>query len=83
MHKAKCLIGLKFDSEVIQMGKRINYDDDLVVVTINGKEIYRGIEDNEPLKYELWKWNESEKAYFLKRKGNFIREVTYKKECIE
>ena len=60
------------------MGKRIRYDDDFVVVTTNGREIYKGIEDYEPMKYELWKWNEAEQAYFLKVDGK-----TYKKECIE
>lgn len=65
------------------MGKRIKYDDDLVVVTKGGEVIYKGIEDFEPMKEELWKWDEKEQAYFLKRKANFKREVVYKKECIE
>ena len=59
------------------MGKRIRYDDDFVVVTTNGREIYNGIEDYEPMKYELWKWNETEQAYFLKVDGK-----TYKKVCV-
>ena len=45
--------------------KRIDFDDDLVVVIdiTNDKEVYRGIEDYEPMKNENWKWNCKEQCY--------------------
>ena len=43
---------------------RIFYEDDLVIVKDgNGEVIYKGIEDDEPMKYEAWKYNEKEDAY--------------------
>ena len=39
-------------------GKRIQYEDDLVVVyDPSGEEIYKGMEDYEPMKDENWKWD--------------------------
>ncbi len=35
-------------------GKRIHYEDDLVVVLEGTKLIYKGLEDYEPMKYEPW-----------------------------
>lgn len=58
--------------------RRINYDDDFVVVMVGSQEIYKGIEDYEPMKDEPWKWDEKEKAYFLTENGK-----TYKKICID
>lgn len=46
--------------------KRINYDDDLVIVyTEDGTEIYRGLEDYEPMKYASWRWSKNEECYVL------------------
>lgn len=46
--------------------KRIDFDDDLVIVyDENGKKIYKGIEDEEPMKDEHWKWDNTEKVYKL------------------
>lgn len=53
--------------------KQTCYDDDIVVVKENGNIIYKGIEDDEPMKYENWKWCEKENCYVL---GNL------KKYCI-
>jgi len=47
-------------------GKRIDYEDDLVVVyDANGNEIYKGLEDYEPMKYEDWEFDNSLGAYRL------------------
>ena len=59
------------------MFKRIEYDDDFVGVMLGSREIYKGIEDYEPMRDEFWKWDEKEKAYFLKLNGK-----TYKKMCV-
>lgn len=59
------------------MFKRIEYDDDFVVVMLGSREIYKGIEDYEPMRDEFWKWDEKEEAYFLKLNGK-----TYKKMCV-
>ena len=55
--------------------KRIDFDDDLVVVIdiTNNNEVYRGIEDYEPMKNENWKWNEKEQCYTFDK---------YKKYCL-
>ena len=57
-------------------GRRINYDDDLVVVYEDDKVIYKGLEDYEPMKDELWKWDDKEQVYFLDDRR-------YKKVCLE
>lgn len=59
------------------MFKRIEYDDDFVVVMLGAREIYKGIEDYDPMRDESWKWDEKERAYFLKLNGK-----TYKKMCV-
>lgn len=46
------------------MNKRIEFDDDIVVVlNQSGKEIYKGPEDYEPMKNEDWRWNKEKKLY--------------------
>lgn len=44
--------------------KEIEYEDDIVVVyDSNGNELYRGLEDYEPNKYEPWVYNEKTGEY--------------------
>lgn len=46
--------------------RRIDYDDDLVIVyDTKGKIIYKGLEDYEPMKDEPWRWDENIKGYRL------------------
>lgn len=54
--------------------KPINFDDDFVIV-VNDKdeELYRGIEDDEPMNRENWQWND---------KGNYYTLGKYKKYCL-
>lgn len=59
---------------VILSGRRINFEDDLVVVKKDGKTIYKGMEDYEPMKYEDWKWDN--------KKGLYTLTGGYTKECI-
>lgn len=40
----------------MKAGKRISYEDDLVVVFQGREEVYRGEEDYEPYKREDWRW---------------------------
>ena len=55
--------------------KRIDFDDDLVIVfDKNDSQIYKGIEDYEPMKDEDWKWDPSENVYRLNK---------YIKICLE
>ncbi len=55
--------------------KRIDFDDDLVIVfDKNDQQIYKGIEDYEPMKDEDWKWDPSENVYRLNK---------YIKICLE
>ena len=51
-------------------GSRINYDDDSVVVYKNGKEVYSGIEDYEPMKREDWTWDNFRGCY---THGDYIK----------
>lgn len=44
----------------------ISYDDDTVVVYKNGKKIYSGEEDNEPMKRERWRFNSDFGFYWLR-----------------
>ena len=47
-------------------GKRLEFEDDLVrVFDPNGKEIYSGIEDYEPMKDEDWKFDSAKGLYVL------------------
>lgn len=43
----------------------IRYDDDEVVVYRNGKKIYSGLEDDEPMKREPWRFNSEFGFYWL------------------
>lgn len=43
----------------------INYDDDIVVVYKDGKKIYSGEEDDEPMKRERWRFNSDFGFYWL------------------
>ena len=47
------------------MYRRIDFDDDVVIVTKGGKVIYKGLEDYEPMKYEPWEWDERKTCYTL------------------
>lgn len=53
-------------NESISGGKRIDYDDSFVKVYKDGKEIYSGIEDYEPMKNADWKWDNDHKYYTYK-----------------
>ena len=47
--------------------KRIDYEDDIVIVYDNAEnQIYKGIEDYEPMKDEDWRWKDDIKAYVYK-----------------
>lgn len=45
--------------------KRIEYEDDIVIVFVDDRQTYKGIEDYEPMKDENWKWDSSIQAYTL------------------
>lgn len=50
----------------IQSGKKVNYEDDLVVVYDDkGNVDYQGILDNCPYKYDGYVWNEADGNYDL------------------
>lgn len=50
---------------------RINFEDDLVVVfDTDGTELYKGMEDYEPMKDEDWKYDAGEQVYRL---GGYIK----------
>ena len=62
----------KFKESNNKSGKKIQYEDDLVIVyDKNGKEIYKGIEDNEPMKDENWKYDTSKGHYTLT--GGYVK----------
>lgn len=50
--------------------KRIDFEDDIVIVFEDGNQIYKGIEDYEPMKDADWKWDNNIKAYVL---DNYIK----------
>ena len=51
--------------------KKIDFEDDLVIVyDENETQIYKGIEDYEPMKNENWQWDNSEKVY---KYGDYIK----------
>ena len=58
------------DSSGISGGKKIGFDDDFVIVYKNEKQIYKGLEDYEPMKRENWKWDSSKKYYVF---GDYIK----------
>ena len=53
---------------------RINFEDDIVIVYEDDREIYRGIEDYEPMKDEPWQWDQTTQSYVLKQ---------YRKICLD
>ena len=61
------------DNKTVNDSDRINYDDDLVVVKKDGKVIYKGIEDYEPMKDENWIYDESKKCYVIKGRLGFTK----------
>ena len=67
---------VKLIKSSIPSGKRIEYEDDLVVVyDEKGCVIYKGMEDYEPMRYENWKWEQNKGYYTLDNK--------YVKVCLE
>lgn len=51
--------------------KRIDFEDDFVIVfDETEQQIYKGIEDYEPMKDADWKWDPSENVY---RFGKYIK----------
>jgi len=50
--------------------KRIDFEDDIVIVFEDGNQIYKGIEDYEPMKDADWKWDNNIRAYVL---DNYIK----------
>lgn len=54
----------------IMKGKRVNFDDDVVIVYENGKMVYKGLQDYNPFRDDNWKWNEKEKHYTMED-GNY------------
>lgn len=61
----------KLNEREITGSGRINYDDDLVRVYKDGKEIYSGLEDDEPMNRENWKYDSSTKSYKLS--GGYVK----------
>ena len=55
----------KLSEKTIKGSGRINYDDDLVRVYKDGEEIYSGLEEDEPMNSENWKYDSSTKSYKL------------------
>ena len=58
----------------MKAGDKIKYEDDLVVVTEKGKEIYKGLEDYEPMRYEPWVWKfttKSGKGHYELQNGRY------------
>jgi len=55
---------------------RIQYEDNIVIVyDKDGKEVYRGLEDYEPMKDDEWVYDEKADIYRMKGYG-------YTKKCI-
>lgn len=46
----------------MKAGRRIYYEDDMVIVMKGRKEVYRGLEDYEPMKREMWIFVETTKS---------------------
>ena len=59
------------------MGKRIQYEDDLVKVYVGDKEVYSGLEDYEPMKREMWLWDDANGEYTLDVDGVKLRKVCF------
>lgn len=60
--------------------KTIDFEDDIVIVydDESGHEIYKGIEDFDPMKDENWKWDGSTQSYSLVAEGR-----KYIKICLD
>lgn len=64
--------------------KMIEFDDDIVAVyadvdICDGRLIYKGLEDDEPMKYAAWTWDNGNKCYrFRDADGRH-----YKKICLD
>lgn len=61
--------------------KRIDFEDDLVIVFRDDSEIYKGIEDYEPMKDENWRYNNAIQAYKLE--DSRTEGHTYIKICLD
>lgn len=57
--------------------KRIEFEDDIVAVYRGDKEIYKGMEDDEPMKDEPWRYDTTTKTYSIPSYEE------YKKVCID
>lgn len=45
---------------------QISFEDDMVkVFNKDGQEIYSGMEDYEPMKYDDWRWDSTDRVYRL------------------
>ena len=67
---------VKLIKSSIPSGKRIEFEDDIVVVyDQSGKVIYKGLEDYDPMKYENWKW--------IADKGYYSLDNKFIKVCLE
>lgn len=67
---------VKLIKSSIPSGKRIGFEDDIVVVyDEKGSVIYKGIEDYEPMKDENWKW--------VQDKGYYTLDNKFIKVCLE
>lgn len=61
--------------------KRLETEDDLVIVFRDDSEIYRGEEDYEPMKDEDWRYDNSIQAYKLE--NSCTEGHTYIKICLD
>ena len=61
--------------------KRLEVEDDLVIVFKDDSEIYKGIEDYEPMKDENWRYDNSIQAYRLE--DSRTDGHTYIKICLD
>lgn len=63
--------------------KRIEFDDDIVAVYADmefssGRLIYKGLEDDEPMKYARWEWDNGNHCYrFRDADGNHYKKVCF------
>lgn len=67
-----CMPEIKMEAKEFKgSGKRINFDDDLVIIYDKDMNVvYKGLEDYDPMKDEDWKWDASIGAY---RFGDYIQ----------
>lgn len=50
----------------IMSGRRVNFDDDMVVIYRNGKLEYKGLQDYNPYRDEDWEWDDKKKHYTMR-----------------